>query len=79
MDNGSSADMMYMTAFQQMKLDPKRLKPFGYLLVSFNRDYVYLKGIISLKITVGTYLAQVTRMVDFLIVDCSLSYNVILR
>ena len=77
-DNGSLADVMYMTAFQQMKLDPKRLKPFGSPLVSFNGDCVYLKGIISLKITAGTYLAQVTRMVDFLIVDCSLSYNVIL-
>ena len=52
MDNGSSADMMYMTAFQQMKLDPKvltkRLKPFGSPLVSFSGDCVCLKGIISL-------------------------------
>ncbi|XP_075645261.1 uncharacterized protein LOC142616264 [Castanea sativa] len=27
-DNGSSADVMYMTVFKQMKLDPKCLKPF---------------------------------------------------
>ena len=47
-DNGSSTDVMYMTAFQQMKLDPKCLKPFGSLLVSFNGDCVYPKGIISL-------------------------------
>ena len=47
-DNGSSADVMYMTAFQQMKLDPKRLKPFGSSLVSFSGDHVYPKGIISL-------------------------------
>lgn len=54
-DNRSSTDVMYMTAFQQMKLDPKLLKPFGSLLVSFSGDRVYPKGIISLQITVGTY------------------------
>ena len=69
---------MYITAFQQINFDPKRLKPFGSLLVSFSRDCVYPKGIISLQITTGTYLALVTRMVDFLVVNCPSSYNVIL-
>ena len=78
-DNGRSADVMYMTAFQQLKLDPKRLKPFGSPLVSFNKDRVYPKGIISLQIIARTYPTEVMRMVDFLIVDCPLSYNVILR
>ena len=77
-DNGSSTDVMYMTTFQQMKLDPKRLTPFGSPMVSFSGDHVYLKGIISLHITPGTYLAQVMRMLDFLIIDCPSSYNVIL-
>ena len=77
-DNGSSADVMYMTAFQQMKLDPKRLKPLRSLLVSFSGDHVYPKGIISLQITTRTYPAKVTRKVDFLIINCPLSYNVIL-
>ena len=61
-----------------MKLDPKRLRPFGSPLVSFNRDHVYPKGIISLHITTRTHPAQVTREVNFLIVDCPSSYNVIL-
>lgn len=77
-DNGSLADVMYMMAFQQMKLDPKRLKPFGSLLVSFSGDRAYPKGIISLQITAGVYPALVTGMVDFLIVNCPSSYNVIL-
>ena len=77
-DNGSSANVMYITAFQQMKLDLKRLKPFGSLLVSFSENRVYPKGIISLQIITSTYPAQVMRMVDFLIVDCPSSYNVIL-
>ena len=77
MDNGSSANVMYMTTFQQMMLDPKRLKPFESPLVSFSGDCVYPKGIISLQITVGTYPAQVIRMVDFLIINCPSFYNVI--
>ena len=77
-DNGSLADMMYMTGFQQMKSSPKCLRPFGSPLVSFSGDHIYPKGIISLQTTVETYPAQVTRMVDFLIIDCLLSSNVIL-
>ena len=53
-DNGSSADIIYFPAFQQLKLDEKRLQPFGSPLVSFSRDRVYPKGIITLTVTVGT-------------------------
>ena len=31
-----------------------------------------------LTITVGTHLKQLTRQLDFLVVDCPLSYNVII-
>ena len=37
-DNGSSADIIYLPAFQQLKLDPKRLCPFESPLVSFSGD-----------------------------------------
>ena len=60
-NNGSSADVMYMTAFQQMKLDPKCLRPFRSLLVSFSGDHVYPKCIISLQI-VRTYVNQVRNI-----------------
>ena len=77
-NNGSSADIMYMMAFQQMKIDPKRLFPFKSPLVRFSGDRVYPKGILFLSITTGTYPAHVTKNTDFLIVDCPFSYNVIL-
>ena len=54
-DNGSSADIIYVPAFQQLKLDPKRLRPFDSPLVSFSGDRVYPKGIVTLTLTVGTY------------------------
>ena len=76
-NNRSSANIMCLTAFQQMKINPKRLCPFESPLVSFSRDRVYLKWIISLSITIGTCPTQVTRNIDFLIDDCPSSYNFI--
>ncbi|XP_065625303.1 uncharacterized protein LOC136065695 [Quercus suber] len=43
-DNGSSADIIYFPAFQQLKLDPGRLRPFNSPLVSFSGDKVYPKA-----------------------------------
>ena len=77
-DNGSSADIIYLPAFQQLKLDPKRLRPFYYPLVNFSGDRVYPRGIVTLTVTVGTYPAQLTCQLDFLVVDCPSSYNVII-
>jgi len=61
-----------------MKLEPKHLIPFGSPLVSFSGSRVFLRGIISLLIIARSYPVQVTKEVDFLIVDCPLSCNVIL-
>ena len=49
-DNGSSADIIYVLAFQQLKLDLKRLGPFDSPLISFSGDRVYPKGIVTLTI-----------------------------
>ena len=78
MDNGSSADIIYLPAFQQLKLDPKRLRPFESPLVSFSGDRVYPKGMVTLTITVRTHPRQLTCQLDFLVVDCPSSYNVII-
>ena len=69
-DNGSSVDIIYLLAFQQMKLDKKRIKPFTSHLVSFTGDRIVLRGIVTLTVNAGTYLAQVTKNIDFLIIDC---------
>ena len=77
-DNGNFADIIYLPTFQQLKLDPKRLWPFNSPLVNFSGDRVYPKGIVTLTVTVGTYPVQLTRQLDFLVVDCPSSYNVII-
>ena len=47
-------------------------------LVNFSGDRVYPKGIVTLTITVGTHPKQLTRQLDFLVVNCPSSYNVII-
>ena len=54
-DNGSSEDIIYLSTFQQLKLDPKRLRPFEPPLISFSGDKVYPRGIVTLTVTIGSY------------------------
>ena len=77
-DNGSPANIIHLPAFQQLKLDPKRLRLFDSPLISFSGDRVYPRGIVTLTVTVGTYPVQLTRQLDFLVVDYPSSYNVII-
>ena len=76
--NGSSVDIIYLPTFQQLKLDLERLRLFDSPLISFSGDIVYPKGIVALTVTVGTYPKQLMRQLDFLVVDCPSSYNVII-
>ena len=39
---------------------------------------MYPKGIVTLMVTIGVYPKQLTRQLDFLVVDCPSSYNVII-
>ena len=77
-DNGSSANIIYLSAFQQLKVSPEKLHPFDSPLVSFSGDRVYPNGIVILTVTVGVYPKQLTSQLDFLVVDCPSSYNVII-
>ena len=61
-----------------MKPDKKRIKPLTSPLVSFAGDRIVPRGIITLTVIAGTYPAQVTKEIDFLIVDCPSTYNIIL-
>ena len=78
-DNGSSADIIDLSTFQQLKLDPGRLHPFDSPLVIFSGDRVYPKGIMTLMVTVGVYPRQLTRRLYFLVVNRPSFYNVIIR
>ena len=77
-DNGSSADILYLLAYQQMKLDKDKLQPMDASLVGFTGDKVCSVGIITLPIMVDTYLKTISKTVDFLVVNCLLAYNAII-
>ena len=77
-DNGSSADILYYPAFQQMRIDRKRLVPTNAPLVGFGGSRVFPLGAVTLSVIVGDYPQQIIRDVTFLVVDCSSAYNAII-
>ena len=77
-DNKSSADILYLLAYQQMKLNKDKLRPMDASLVGFTKDKVCPVGIITLPITIGHYLKTVSKTIDFLVVNCPLAYNAII-
>ena len=77
-DNGSSADIFYYSAFQQMRIEKEQLIPTNAPLVGFGGTRVYPLGAVTLPVTVRDYPQQITRDVTFLVVDYSFAYNVIL-
>ena len=77
-DDRSLADIIYLLKFQQMNMDKKRIRPLTSPLVSFTWDRIVPRGIVTLTVIVGTYPTQVNKEIDFLIVDCPSTYNIIL-
>ena len=59
-DNGSSADILYYPAFQQMKIDKEQLIPTNAPLVGFGGSRVFPLGAVTLSMTVGDYPQQIT-------------------
>ncbi|XP_075659059.1 uncharacterized protein LOC142628917 [Castanea sativa] len=77
-DNGSSTDILYYPAFQQMGIERERLVPTNALLVGFGGTRVFPLGVITLVVTIGDYPQWITRNVAFLVVNCSSTYNAII-
>ena len=61
-----------------MRINRERLLPFNALLVGFGGVKVFPVGTITLLVTIGTYLQQLTKEVNFLVIDYSFSYNAII-
>ena len=61
-----------------MKLDKENLRPMEAPLVGFTGYKICPVGIVTLPIIIGTYPKQVSKIVDFLVVDCPSAYNAII-
>ncbi|KAL0395407.1 UNVERIFIED_CONTAM: hypothetical protein Slati_4506900 [Sesamum latifolium] len=76
-DSGSSVDILFGEAYDQMQLGDVSLKAVDTSLYGFAGEVVHPKGIISL-LTLGTSPLRKTCLLKFLMVDIPPAYNVIL-
>ena len=77
-DNGSSTDILYYPAFQQMRIEREWLVPTNAPLVKFGGTRVYPLDAVTLAVTVDDYPQHITKDVTFLVFDCLSTYNAIL-
>ncbi|KAL0448127.1 UNVERIFIED_CONTAM: hypothetical protein Slati_1940600 [Sesamum latifolium] len=77
-DFGSSADIFFGEAYDQMQLGDTPLKKVNTFLYGFAGEVVHPRGMIPLPLTIGTGATRRTCMLKFLMVDIPSAYNVIL-
>ncbi|GAV63779.1 hypothetical protein CFOL_v3_07297, partial [Cephalotus follicularis] len=77
-DNGSSADILYKHAFDQLRIPADQLKPVKTPLVGFAGETIHPLGSINLSVVVGTAPRQTQVEMTFLIVDTLSPYNAII-
>ena len=65
-------------AFQQMRINKELFRLVNVPLIGFGGLEVLLVGTIFLPVVVGSYPRQINKKVNFLVVDCSSSYNAII-
>ena len=77
-DNGSSAYILYYPTFQPMRINKELLHPMNMPLIGFGGMKVLPVDTISLPVIVGSYPRQINKEVNFLVVDYSSLYNVVI-
>ncbi|KAL0311670.1 UNVERIFIED_CONTAM: hypothetical protein Scaly_2918700 [Sesamum calycinum] len=77
-DFGSSLDILFGEAYNQMQLGDITLEKVNTSLYGFTREVVHSRGMKSLPLTLGTQSLRKTCMLKFLVVDVPYAYNAIL-
>ena len=77
-DNGSSANIIFASAFDKMGIGKEKLEPVNTHLRGFSGEKVLPLGSIQLVLTLGEPPCQATTTTRFLIVDASSAYNMLL-
>ena len=77
-DNESSADIIFASAFDKMVIGREKLEPVNTHLRGFSGQKVLPLGLIQLVLTLGDPPCQATTIARFLIVDAPSAYNMLL-
>ncbi|KAL0411590.1 UNVERIFIED_CONTAM: hypothetical protein Slati_3748700 [Sesamum latifolium] len=77
-DSGSSADILFREAYDQMQLGDVSLEKVNTSLYRCAGEVVHPRGMVSLPLTMGAGVTRKTCMLKFLEVDVPSAYNVIL-
>ncbi|GAV62912.1 LOW QUALITY PROTEIN: hypothetical protein CFOL_v3_06435, partial [Cephalotus follicularis] len=75
-DSGSSTDILYKHAFDQLRIPTDQLKPVKTPLVGFAGETIHPLGSINMSVVAGTAPRQTVEM-TFLVVDTPSPYNAI--
>ena len=77
-NNGSSADIIFASAFDKMDIKRAELEPISTHLRGFSGEKMLPLGSIQLVLTLGDPPCQATTTARFLVVDAPSAYNMLL-
>ena len=77
-DNGSSADIIFASAFYKIGVGREKLEPVNTYLRGFSGERVLPLGSTQLVLTLGDPPCQAMTTIRFLIVDAPSAYNMLL-
>ncbi|XP_072065654.1 uncharacterized protein [Arachis hypogaea] len=77
-DQGSSADILFKTAFDKLGLEEKELRAYSNSLFGLGDTPVQPLGYVSLHTTFGKGNQSRTLKIDYIVVDVSSAYNALI-